>query len=169
MYTVRLPEKLVKAIRSRGLDPEAFVLEDVGERLDLDPAEEMWTRLEVAEYMLRRGREELARGDPVQASEKLYKAVEECIKILACLEELNVCRRAREEGGWWTKLLAQAASRLTRKLGEKLVLEAWVNAYDLHVHGFHQHAYTVEDVESRVEVVERLVTYTRTRLERQRP
>jgi len=44
--------------------------------------------------MLRRAWEELERGDPVQASEKLYKAAEECIKILACLENLDEYRRA---------------------------------------------------------------------------
>ncbi|HIQ55706.1 MAG TPA: hypothetical protein EYH59_03350 [Pyrodictium sp.] len=46
-------------------------------------------------------------------------------------------------------------------------MEAWVNAYDFHVYSFHEHAYTVEDMESRVEVVERLVTYTMSRLEQQ--
>ena len=59
--------------------------------------EELETRMEIAEYMLRRAREELEQGDPVQASEKLYKAVEECIKVLACLEDLEECRR--EAGG----------------------------------------------------------------------
>ena len=143
------------------------VLEAIERMLELDPGEEVETRLEIAKRMLRRAREELGRGDPVQASEKLYRAVEECIKILACLEGLDMCRRARGEGGWWTKLLAQAASRLAQRLGEKLVLEAWLNAYDLHVHGFHEHAYTVEDIEPRVEVVERLITYTKNRLKQQ--
>ena len=70
----------------------------------------------IAEYMLERAREELKRGNPIQASEKLYKAVEECIKTLACLEGLEECERARREGQWWTKLLSRAASKLARKL-----------------------------------------------------
>ena len=87
----------MEAIRRRGFDLESFVLEAVERMLELDPREEVEARLEIAKYMLRRGREELEKGDPVQASEKLYKAAEECIKILACVEGLEECRRAREE------------------------------------------------------------------------
>ena len=35
----------------------------------------------------------------------------------------------------------------------KLVLGDWVNAYDLHVHCFHEYAYIVEDVELVVGVI----------------
>jgi len=136
------------------------VLEAIERMLELDPGEEVETRLEIAKHMLRRAREELGRGDPVQASEKLYRAVEECIKILACLEGLDMCRRARGEGGWWTRLLSRAARRLTLRLGEKLVLEAWLNAYDLHVHGFHEHGLGVDEVRESLPVIEKLVNYT---------
>lgn len=114
--------------------------------------------------MLRRGREELKKGDPIQASEKLYKAVEECIKILACLEGLEECSQARREGGWWTKLLSRAARRLARRLNKPLILEAWSQGYDLHVHGFHEHALTAEDVAETLPAVGELVTYTRNTL-----
>ena len=162
---VAVPRDLVKAIRQRGHDAESFILEAVAEKLSKDPREECQARLAIAEHMLRRAKEELGNGDAVQASEKLYKAVEECIKILACLEELEECGKAREEGRWWTKLLARAARRLSRRLGERLILEAWSQGYDLHIHGFHEHSLGVEDVEETLPLVEKLVSYTRRVLE----
>jgi hypothetical protein len=162
--TIRLPRSLVEALRRRGVEPESFIVEAVVERLGLDPREELEARLEVAEYMLERAREELKRGDPVEASEKLYKAAEEAIKVLACLEGLEECGRARREGGWWSRLLSRAASRLSRILGDRIVLEAWSEAFDLHVHGFHEHSLEVEDVAERVEVIERLVGLAARRL-----
>jgi len=72
--TVTIPERLARLIRGRGVDVESFVIEAVEKSLELDPQEELFTRLEVAIHMLRRAEEELGRGDAVQASEKLYKA-----------------------------------------------------------------------------------------------
>ena len=158
---ISVPRAIIEAIQKRGHDPESFMLEAVTEKLSSDPREEYQARIAIAEHMLERAREELDRGDPVQASEKLYKAVEECIKVLACLEALEECRRAREEGGWWSRLLARAARRLSRRLSEKLILEAWSQAFDLHVHGFHEHSLGVEDVRETLPVVERLVEYTK--------
>ncbi len=160
-YTVAIPERLARAIMARGFDVEAFVIEAIERKLQLDPMEELETRLEIALYMLRRAREELEKGDPVQASEKLYKAVEECIKVLACMEGLEECQRAREEGGWWTRLLSRAARRLASRLQTSIIREAWEEAYDLHVHGFHEHALGVDEVRQGVPVVEKLVEYTR--------
>ncbi len=48
-----------------------------------------------------------SKGDAIQASEKIYKAVEECIKVHACLEGLGSAIRL-EEGAdgqsCWVKL-----------------------------------------------------------------
>ena len=162
---VNIPGRLLEAIRRRGFDPESFIIEAVEEKLGLDPREELETRIAVAEHMLRRAREELEKGDAVQASEKLYKTVEECIKVLACLEGLEECRRAREEGGWWTRLLARAAFRLSRVLGEQLIIQAWEAGYNLHVHGFREHALDPEGVMQRLPLIEKLVAYTRRRLQ----
>ncbi|WP_244403827.1 PaREP1 family protein [Pyrolobus fumarii] len=161
---INIPGRLPEAIRRRGFDPESFIIEAVEEKLGLDPREELEARVAVAEHMLRRARDVLEKGDAVQASEKLYKAVEECIKVLACLEGLEECRRAREEGGGWSGLLARAASRLSRVLGEQLVIQAWEAGYNLHVHGFHEHAFDPEDVKQRLPLIEGLVEYTRSRL-----
>jgi HEPN domain-containing protein len=145
---------------------ETFVIDSLERSLQLDPMEELEARIEIAEHMLRRAREELEEGDAVQASEKLYRAVEECIKILACLEGLEECRRAREEGQWWPKLLSKAARKLTAKLGTSLPREAWEEAYDLHVHGFHEHALSVNEVKQSLPVIEKLLEYVKGRLGR---
>ncbi|HIP66356.1 MAG TPA: hypothetical protein EYH08_07535, partial [Pyrodictium sp.] len=74
------------------------------------------------------------------------------------------CRRAREERGWWSKLLSKAARRLALRLGENLVLVAWLNAYDLHVHGFHEHCLGVDEVRESLPAIEELVSYTEERV-----
>jgi len=160
MASVEVPKGLAEAIRRRGFDLESFVLEAIERMLNLDPSEEIEARLEIAKHMLKRAREEIEKGDAIQASEKLYKAVEECIKILTCIEGLEECRRAREEGGWWTKLLSRAARKLALRLGEKIVLEAWSQGYDLHVHGFHEHSLGVDEVKESLPTVEQLIKFT---------
>ena len=160
---IALPGRLVEAIRRRGHDVETLVIAAIEDRLELDPSEELETRLEIAKHMLRRGLEELERGDAVQASEKLYKAVEECIKILACLEELEECRVGKEVG-WWTKLLSRAARKLSSKLGLEMIRIAWEEGYDLHVHGFREHGLGIDEVKQSVPIIEKLVEYTEKRL-----
>ncbi len=168
MATIVLPKGLVEKIAQRSrMDVEAFIIEAVQRLLNLDPEEELETRLEIAKHMLQRAREELERGDAVQASEKLYKAVEECIKVLACLYDIEECRRAREEGGWWTRLLAKAARRLSSILKSRLIIDAWSQGFDLHVHGFHEHGLSKEDVEISLPVVKELVRYTAEQLEKE--
>ena len=49
-------------------------------------------------------------------------------------------------------------------VGERLILEAWEEGFDLHAHGLHEHALDPEDVEQRLPVIERLVEYTKKRL-----
>ncbi len=168
MATIILPKGLIEKITQRSrIDVEAFIIEAVQRSLNLDPEEELETRLEIAKHMVQRAKEELERGDAVQASEKLYKAVEECIKMLACLHDIEECRRAREEGGWWTRLLAKAARRLSIILRSQLIIDAWSQGFDLHVHGFHEHGLSKEDVEISLPVVKKLVEYTAEQLEKE--
>ncbi len=162
--SITIPEKLAKAIQSKGFDLETFIVEALENSLELDPNEELESRTAIAEYMLMRAKEELDKGDSIQASEKLYKAVEECVKVLACLEELEECRRAQREGQWWSKLLSKAARKLSIRLGMDLPRIAWEEAYDLHIHGFHEHALTVDEVRQSLPTVEKLVDYIKRRL-----
>ncbi len=50
------------------------------------------------EEIITKGKEYLAKGDAVQASEKLYKGVEECIKLLAEKHKLPEFEKAKEKG-----------------------------------------------------------------------
>jgi len=72
--------------------------------------------------------------------------VEECIKALAELYDTPEHREAAREGRWWAQLLGKAARRLARELNEPRIEYAWAVAYDVHVWGFHEAKYTVEDV-----------------------
>ena len=121
--------------------------------------------LEVLDKFLEEGREYILKRDPVQASEKLYKAVEESLKLLAEEYKLLEHEEFRKEGRWWTRLLAGTASTLARKLGERKIEEAWTIAFNLHVWGFHERALGVEHIEPDVPYVEWLVNYTKEVLE----
>ncbi|MDI6885271.1 MAG: PaREP1 family protein [archaeon] len=103
------------------------------------------------------GKEYIAEGNPVQASEKLYKAVEECIKVLAELRKLPEYEKAEKDGRWGSYLLAQAAGRLAEE--KKEIEVAWAMAFNVHVWGFHEGKFGVEDVKRHVPYVEWLVNY----------
>lgn len=100
--------------------------------------------------------EYLRRGDPIQASEKLYKVAENAIKILAEINQIPEYRRARQEGTWWSKLLDKAAERLKDVYGEEL-LDAWRTAYELHLKGFHEEQLTAEEIWERIYKIEDLL------------
>jgi len=121
-------------------------------------------RVELAEKYLAEAKEYLAKGDAVQASEKLYKVVEECIKALAQRYDTPEHREAAKEGRWWAQLLGKAARRLARELSEPRITDAWSRAYDVHVWGFHEAKYTVEDVKEDVGYVEWLLNYVKQRV-----
>lgn len=136
------------------MDPPAF-------SLGLDPGIAAEARIELAGKYLAEAEEHLARGDAVQASEKLYEAVEECIKALAELYDTPEHREAAREGRWWAQLLGKAARRLARELNEPKIEYAWAVAYDVHVWGFHEAKYTVEDVRDDLEHTSWLLNYTK--------
>jgi hypothetical protein len=116
------------------------------------------------EKILAEGNEYIGKGEPVQASEKLYKAVDESIKLLAEKKMLPEYEEAQREGRWWTKLLSRAARRLSRELGEERIVNAWTHAFDLHTWGFHERSLEVEDVEQDIPYVEWLVDYVKENL-----
>jgi Archaeal PaREP1/PaREP8 family. len=74
----------------------------------LDPHEIARARIELAEKYLEEAKDYINKKDAVQASEKMYKVVEECIKALA--ETLNTpeTQEARKTGsgsrGFWEAL-----------------------------------------------------------------
>ena len=113
-------------------------------------------RLELALKFLEEGRA-FADKDPVQASEKLYKAAEEAVKALAAALDLEQAKTAAREGGWWTKLLNRAAEAAAEKLSLEELALWWKAAYYLHVEGFHEARLDSEDVRRNLRYVEAIV------------
>ena len=161
MSSAIIPKRIVEEIEKRGLDIEELLYRALKELLSLDPGEIARARVEIAEKSLEEARGFMAKGDVVQASEKLYKAVEECIKALAEAVDVPQLETARRRGKWETWLLGQAATDLSKKLGEERILYAWSRAYEIHVWGFHEVKYRVEDVEAALPVIEWLLNYTK--------
>jgi len=117
-------------------------------------------RLELAERFLAEGRE-LVNKDPVQASEKLYKAAEEAVKALAIALNLDEAEKALEKGRWTVSLLDDAVYAISEKLRVKEVMDWWDSAYRLHVDGFHEARLRSVDVAKRFGHVEALVGLAR--------
>ncbi len=154
-----LPEKLVRELERRDVDLVDLVVSALGE--EVDPRVALEARVKLAERYLAEAKEHLVGGDAVQASGKLYKVAEECIKALAQRYDTPEHREAVREGRWWAQLLGKAARRLARELGEPRIEYAWAVAYDVHVRGFHEAKYTVEDVKEDVGHMEWLLEYVK--------
>jgi hypothetical protein len=112
--------------------------------------------LELAEKFLAEGRE-LIDKDPVQASEKLYKAAEEAVKIIAIALKLPEANEAAKRGRWTTGLLEDAVMNIMRILKVDELYHWWDSAYKLHVDGFHEAKLRSDDVRLRLRDVEALV------------
>ncbi len=80
MIIVSIPQALIEALRKRGLDIEDLI-DILAAKLDLDPLDTAKAHAELAIAMFNEGLNFVSKGDVVQASEKLYKAVEEGIKL----------------------------------------------------------------------------------------
>ncbi|MCC6021367.1 MAG: PaREP1 family protein [Thermoproteaceae archaeon] len=99
----------------------------------------------------------LADRNPVQASEKLYKAAEEAVKALAVRFQLaEVLKQAGERGRWTVTDLERAVSQIARRLGP-WARASWDAANYLHVWGFHEARLDADAVRERLADVERLV------------
>lgn len=117
------------------------------------------TKLEDIEMLMDEAREYLAKGNPVQASEKLYKAAESCVKILAESYVRDVYKEAEKRGRWTVTLLEKTVEKLADTFGEDF-RRWWDAAWTLHVWGFHEEKLDVEAVKRRVEDVENMVKLT---------
>ncbi len=156
-----IPRKLFYEACRRGVDVQEAVLSCLAKILRLDPDEVARARLVLAEKMLSEAREYITKGDVVQASEKLCKAVEECIKALAERLRVSQPEEVEKRGRWDTWLLGRAATDLSRKLNEERVSLAWSKAYEINVWGFHEAKYRIEDVEIALPLAEWLLSYAK--------
>jgi len=161
IYMIKLPKSLVAEALKKGFDIETLVVDALIEKLNLDPGEEAATRIEFAEYFLEEAKKYIETGDTVQASEKLYRVAEECIKTLAVKFKVPEVDEARREGRWWAKLLAKASRALSALLNDLMIRYAWEDAYDLHVWGFYEVVYSIEHVKMSLPTIEQLVAKTK--------
>lgn len=83
----------------------------------------------------------LKNDDPVFAAEKLYKAAEESIKILAIKKEI-----AEEETKWNAYKLNECAKALAAFYGENLENNWDIALHQLHMEGFHENNKKPEDI-----------------------
>ncbi len=161
---IKLPEVVVRRLKGLGVDVESFVLDLVVKELNLDPTEEVLVHVELATRFLEEGRA-LIDKDPVQASEKLYKAAEECVKALTIHFKLeDVLSKVRDRGRWTVTQLEKAVEAISDKLGEWF-LQAWDVAWALHVWGFHEAKLDTEAVKRRLPYIERIVEETKKLIE----
>ena len=91
--------------------------------------------LELAVKFLAEGNE-LIDKDPVQASEKLYKATEEAVKTIAIALKLPEADEAVKRGRWTADLLENAVKSIMRRLELNELYHWWDSAYKLHVDDF---------------------------------
>jgi hypothetical protein len=153
---VVIPRRLVEELKGRGFDVESLVIDVLVKSLGLDPKVAVESHLELSLRYLDEGKA-LVDRDPVQASEKLYKAVEEAVKAFAVYYNLDdILRRVSEKGRWTAGELEKTVLRVSERLGEWF-LHSWDNAWALHVWGFHEAKLDSEDVLRRLPSIERLV------------
>lgn len=150
-----IPETLAKELRKRGID-EYSLVDAIVRFLNIDPSEAAKAHAELAMKSLNEGLGLVEKNDVVQASEKLYKAVEEAIKALAIVRGLREAEEAMNTGRWTVVLLDRAA----RELGDE-VWRAWTEAYFLHVNGFHETRIDIDAVKARLSIIEKIINTIR--------
>jgi len=103
----------------------------------------------------------LIEKDPAQASEKLYKAAEEAVKMLTISFNMeDILKTVDERGRWTVTGLEKAVSRISKKLGDWFSA-AWDRANYLHIWGFHEAKLDSEAVKERMPDIERMISETR--------
>ena len=93
----------------------------------------------------------------MQASEKLYKAVEEAVRTIAIALKLSETEEAVNRERWATRLLESVVINIMRRLGLDELYHWWGSAYKLHVDGFHEAKLKSDDIRLRLKDVEALV------------
>lgn len=139
-----------------GVDAESWIIDLVLRQLNLDPIDEAEVHLELAERFLEEGKG-LVDKDPVQASEKLYKATEEAVKAAAYRMGLqDILSKVKDRGRWTITDLERVVRVLVKELG-KQILDSWDHANYLHVWGFHETKLDSEAIRERLPYIEGVV------------
>ena len=154
--SILIPSRLVDELRRRGLSVEDIVIDALLKALDADPTTAAEIRLDVARKYLGEG-EALIDKDPVQASEKLYKACEEAIRALAIYNGLSEILAKVEERGRWAVTELEKAVEILSDMIREWILASWDAAWSLHVWGFHEAKLDSEAVTRRAKQIRKLI------------
>jgi hypothetical protein len=158
--SIVVPKKLLEELKSKGFDAETLIIDLLAKYLNLDPKIVVDSHIELALRYFEEGMNFIDK-DPVQASEKLYKAAEETVKALTVHFNLNDILEAVEKRGRWTATeLDKAVRRISQKLG-KWFIYSWDAAWTLHVWGFHEAKLDSESIKERVTEIEKMITEAR--------
>jgi hypothetical protein len=154
--SVVIPRRVAEELRKRGMDAEPLIVDFLVNLLKLDPQVAAESHIELAVKYLEEGKK-LVDGDPVKASEKLYKAAEGAVKALATHFSLREALEDVEKSGRWSVgRLEKAVLRISERVGGWLSV-AWDRAWALHVWGFHEAKFDSEDVRTRLPDIEKMV------------
>lgn len=149
MVAIRLPNLIARKLQDEakklGLSVEEYLLEILSQ--GLDPKNRAQEYIEVALELVEKAREELARGDIRQASEKIWSAAALAVKAYAYWKG---GRRLSSHGELW-----EYTQVLRRDLG-RWVYGSWAYANAMHT-CFCEGWCVKEHVESAIEDVEKLV------------
>jgi len=158
--SIALPKRIVEELEKRGLSIEDAIINIVSKELNLDPEIVAEAHLELAEKYFAEGRE-LVDKDTVQASEKLYKVAEECVKALAQYFKLeDILRNVEKRGRWTVTDLEKAVEVISERVGEWFMV-SWDEANYLHVWGFHEAKLDSKAVKLRMRHIEKMVEETK--------
>ncbi|MCR6693081.1 MAG: PaREP1 family protein [archaeon YNP-LCB-003-016] len=158
--SIIIPKRLLEELRRKGFDAEPLIIDLLAKSLNLDPKIVVDSHIELALRYFEEGMNFIDK-DPVQASEKLYKAAEETVKALTVHFNLNDILEAVEKRGRWTATeLDKAVRMISQKLGRWFV-SSWDAAWTLHVWGFHEAKLDSESIKERVTEIEKMITEAR--------
>jgi hypothetical protein len=146
-------EEVLKIAESEGIDVVDVIINAISKK---DPSKSINIRLDLAKKYFTECEDYIRKGDPIQASEKAYKVVEELVKALAEKFNLEEYKKALIEGKWYTNWLVSASSKLSKSLGN-WVINGWDAGYTLHVWGFHESKLSIDDVIPRVNEVKKML------------
>ncbi|MGC8542942.1 MAG: PaREP1 family protein [Vulcanisaeta sp.] len=153
---MEIPKTILTEAEKKGID----IIDLIAKALSLDPATTSKAHLELAEKFLNEGKT-LIDKDPVQASEKLYKAAEEAVKAMAVALGLDEAKKAAEIGRWTSQLLFDAVDNIADRLSKREVRWWWGRAWFLHVEGFHEARLRSDQVRRDAPDIEALVNLAR--------
>jgi hypothetical protein len=154
--SISIPRKLFDEIVKKGIDIESYIIDLLTKMFNLDPIVSVESHLELSMKYLDEGRS-LIDKDPIQASEKLYKAAEEVVKALTIYFNLSdIIEKVNERKRWTVTELDKASRMISEKLG-KWFRSSWDTAWALHVWGFHEAKLDSESVRDRLPDIEKMV------------